>query len=178
MNAKTLAHTQPVDAVGARAERPVGPAPEARWYCLSREGMATLCTDEEDAKEVAAESFVLYPQSGPYRAVQMVDSAHVSPGAEAFLTPQDMADLQRLEDLFTDDQGWDLPKERMQRLAESRKELAALRQDAERYRRLAESMQGTIRLDGGPGDTRWAAPQYINWTDGGLDAAIDAAFAA
>jgi hypothetical protein len=42
----------------------------------------------------------------------------VRPGSEAFLTPQDMEDLRRLEDLFTDDQGWDLPKERMQRLAE------------------------------------------------------------
>jgi hypothetical protein len=51
---------------------------EARWYCMSREGMATLCTDEEDAKEVAAESFVLYPQNGPYRAVQMVDAAAVA----------------------------------------------------------------------------------------------------
>ncbi|HOF31416.1 MAG TPA: hypothetical protein PK441_11255 [Burkholderiaceae bacterium] len=65
-------------AVVGQVERPVRPAAEARWYCLSREGMATLCTDEEDAKEVAAESFVLYPQNGPYRAVQMVDSAHVT----------------------------------------------------------------------------------------------------
>ena len=61
-----------------RADRPVRPAAVARWYCLSREGMATLCTDEENAKEVAAESFVLYPQNGPYRAVQMVDGAHVT----------------------------------------------------------------------------------------------------
>ena len=68
--------TQPADE--GPVERPVRPGAEARWYCLSREGMATLCTDEEDAKEVAAESFVLYPQNGPYRAVQMVDSAHVA----------------------------------------------------------------------------------------------------
>lgn len=38
-------------------ERVVRPGSEARWYCLSRDGMATLCTDEEDAKEVAAESW-------------------------------------------------------------------------------------------------------------------------
>lgn len=50
------------------------------------------------------------------------------------------------------------------------------RADAERYRLIAESSQGTIRLDGGPGGTRWAAPQYIHWTGNGLDAAIDAAF--
>ena len=69
---------QNTPAVLGPVERQVRPGAEARWYCLSREGMATLCTDEEDAKEVAAESFVLYPQNGPYRAVQMVDSAHVT----------------------------------------------------------------------------------------------------
>lgn len=55
-------------------ERMVRPGPEARWYCLSREGMATLCTDEEAAKEVAAESWVAWPQNGPYRVAQMVDA--------------------------------------------------------------------------------------------------------
>jgi hypothetical protein len=34
------------------------------------------------------------------------------------LQPQDLADLERLDDLFSDGEGWDLPKERMQRLAE------------------------------------------------------------
>jgi hypothetical protein len=66
------------EPLGLAAERPVRPGAEARWYCLSREGMATLCTGEEDAKEVAAESWVLYPQNGPYRAVQMVDFARVT----------------------------------------------------------------------------------------------------
>jgi len=61
-------------AVVGQVERPVRPAAEARWYCLSREGMATLCTDEEDAKEVAAESWVAWPQNGPYRVAQMVDA--------------------------------------------------------------------------------------------------------
>ena len=55
-------------------ERVVRPGSEARWYCLSRDGMATLCTDEEDAKEVAAESGVAWPQNGPYRVAQMVDA--------------------------------------------------------------------------------------------------------
>ena len=61
------------DAVAGQVQRSVRPDPEARWYCLSREGMATLCVDEEDAKEVAAESWVLYPNNGPYRVAQMVD---------------------------------------------------------------------------------------------------------
>ena len=54
-------------------ERMVRPGSEARWYCLSRDGLATLCADEEDALEVAAESWVLYPNNGPYRVAQMVD---------------------------------------------------------------------------------------------------------
>ena len=55
-------------------EHTVRPGAEAHWYCLSRDGMATLCTDEEDAKEVAAESWVAWPQNGPYRVAQMVDA--------------------------------------------------------------------------------------------------------
>jgi hypothetical protein len=35
-----------------------------------------------------------------------------------FLNAEDMADLKRLDELFSDDQGWDLPTERMRRLAE------------------------------------------------------------
>lgn len=61
-------------AVGVPVERMVRPGAEARWYCLSREGMATLCADEEDAKEVAAESWVAWPQNGPYRVAKMVDA--------------------------------------------------------------------------------------------------------
>ena len=61
-------------AVGGPVERMVRPGAEARWYCLSREGMATLCADEEDAKEVAAESWVAWPQNGPYRVAKMVDA--------------------------------------------------------------------------------------------------------
>lgn len=50
---------------------------DARWYCLSRDGVATLCADEEDAKEVAAKSSVLCPNNGPYRAMRLVDASAV-----------------------------------------------------------------------------------------------------
>jgi hypothetical protein len=40
--------------------------------------MATLCTCEEDAKVEAAKAQENYPRSGPYRAVQMVDSAQAA----------------------------------------------------------------------------------------------------
>ena len=49
----------------------------ARWYCVSREGIATLCVDEEDAQIEATNAQQNYPLNGPYRAVQMVDAAQV-----------------------------------------------------------------------------------------------------
>lgn len=48
------------------------PVAEALWYCLSRDGMAMLCRDEQDAKESAAENQAMYPNNGPYRVAQMV----------------------------------------------------------------------------------------------------------
>jgi len=45
-----------------------------RWYVVDGIGMATLCKDEADANDVAASSFVAWPQNGPYRAVQLVEA--------------------------------------------------------------------------------------------------------
>ena len=55
----------------------LGHAAEARWYCVSRDGMATLCTCEADAKVEAANARESYPRNGPYRAVRLaaVDEA-------------------------------------------------------------------------------------------------------
>ena len=50
----------------------------ARWYCVSRDWIATLCVDEEDARANAAHCDQAWPAGGPHRAVQMVDSAHVT----------------------------------------------------------------------------------------------------
>ena len=75
MNNTTSQTTEPG---GSPLDGGVRPGAEARWYCLSRDGMATLCKDEEDAKEVAAESWVMYPQNGPYRVAQMVDAGAVA----------------------------------------------------------------------------------------------------
>lgn len=47
---------------------------EPRWYCLSREGMATLCTDKADAEMTAINADELYPRAGPHRAVQLVEA--------------------------------------------------------------------------------------------------------
>ena len=45
-----------------------------RWYCLSREGQATLCRDEADARKTAAGSDVLYHRGAPHRAVRLVEA--------------------------------------------------------------------------------------------------------
>lgn len=70
-NATTPAPSEPV---AGPVQRKLGQAAEARWYCLSRDGLATLCRDEADARATAAESGELYPHLGPYRAAQMVDA--------------------------------------------------------------------------------------------------------
>jgi hypothetical protein len=64
----------------------------------------------------------------------------------AFLQPQDLADLTRLDDLFSDGEGWDLPKHRMQRLAE----LGVIRHtSAGRYAITAFGL-ACLRVDGFP----------------------------
>lgn len=46
----------------------------ARWYCVSREGMATLCVDEEDARANAASSDQAWRAGSPHRAARLVDA--------------------------------------------------------------------------------------------------------
>lgn len=62
---------------------PLPPLP-ARWYCVSNDGRATLCTCERDALENAARRDALenaasqnvdLPRSAPHRAVMMGDVA-------------------------------------------------------------------------------------------------------
>lgn len=47
----------------------------ARWYCVSRDGLATLCASEQNAIEMAADCARDYPRQAPYRAVLMCDVA-------------------------------------------------------------------------------------------------------
>ena len=46
-----------------------------RWYCVSRDGIATLCVDEEDARANAAHCDQAWRAGSPHRAVQLVDAA-------------------------------------------------------------------------------------------------------
>jgi hypothetical protein len=59
------------DELGPDAPSPV------RWYCVSRDGLATLCKDEADARATARGSDQAWRTAGPHRAVQLVDAAEV-----------------------------------------------------------------------------------------------------
>tara|TARA_R110000823_G_scaffold225669_3_gene353428 strand:- start:1916 stop:2185 length:270 start_codon:yes stop_codon:yes gene_type:complete len=48
---------------------------DARWYALDRDGVATLCANEDDAQRTADESRAAFPRNAPYRAVQMAPVA-------------------------------------------------------------------------------------------------------
>ena len=47
----------------------------ARWYCVSRDGLATLCASKQNAIEMASDCARDYPRQAPYRAVLMCDVA-------------------------------------------------------------------------------------------------------
>lgn len=46
---------------------------DARWYMVDKDGMATLCTDKEDAEQEAKDANMAWPHTAPYRAVQLVE---------------------------------------------------------------------------------------------------------
>ena len=45
----------------------------ARWYMVDKDGMATLCTDMEDAEQEAKDANMAWPHTAPHRAVQLVE---------------------------------------------------------------------------------------------------------
>ena len=46
-----------------------------RWYVVNRDGLATLCADEADARKVADECNLMFPRVAPHRAVLLGDVA-------------------------------------------------------------------------------------------------------
>jgi hypothetical protein len=61
----------------------LGPPP-ARWYCVSNDGMATLCKDQEDAQASARHCDLAWPKGAPHRAVLLGDvTAERAAGAHA-----------------------------------------------------------------------------------------------
>ena len=59
-------------------ERTVRHGAETRWYCVSLDGLATLCKDAEDAHETAGQCDKSWPLGGPHRAVLLVDAAEIA----------------------------------------------------------------------------------------------------
>ncbi len=45
----------------------------ARWYMVDKDGVATLCTDMEDAEQEAKDANLAWPHRVPHRAVQLVE---------------------------------------------------------------------------------------------------------
>lgn len=71
----TPIETSEADARPWRGDVPATDPEPARWYCLSRIGIATLCLDEADAKRTAVCEDDMHPLNGPHRAVRMVEVA-------------------------------------------------------------------------------------------------------
>jgi hypothetical protein len=62
---------------GACCQRPKQeqskPVQEPHWYFIDKTGVATLCTDEDDAKQGAKLAAQAWPRFAPYRAVQLCE---------------------------------------------------------------------------------------------------------
>lgn len=54
---------------------------EPRWYMVNKSGMATLCTDREDAERAASDAQAEWPRLGPHRAVQLIEIGCYTPPA-------------------------------------------------------------------------------------------------
>lgn len=72
-------------AVLGPVERQVRPGAEARWYCVSKDGRATLCADADDATAEVARDTADWPLHAPYTAVQLVDAAQLDAALAAKL---------------------------------------------------------------------------------------------
>ena len=54
-----------------------------RWYFVTNDGAATLCVDEADARESAAEADIAFPRMAPHRAVQLVPAHQLAAAVAA-----------------------------------------------------------------------------------------------
>jgi hypothetical protein len=61
----------PAEPVTAGAQNTGRPSSAARWYCVSRDGVATLCADEADARAEAQQSDLTWSTGVPHLAVQL-----------------------------------------------------------------------------------------------------------
>ena len=69
----------------------------ARWYAVGRDGRATLCVDEHDARRTAKKSNVDWPHSAPYLPILMGDvTAEIERLARLAETNEDSAGFHSL----------------------------------------------------------------------------------
>ena len=47
---------------------------DRNWYCIGKDGIATLCADKDDAEQSAKLASLDWPNNAPYRAVQLVET--------------------------------------------------------------------------------------------------------
>lgn len=65
--ARLFAHPQATEPQAQGVSNPLG------WYCVSRDGLATQCADQRDAELTAKSANRDWPNSAPYRAVQLCE---------------------------------------------------------------------------------------------------------
>lgn len=117
-------------AVLGPAERQVGPGADARWYCVNRYGLATLCKDAADAHETARQCNISWPLGGPHRAVLLVDAAELAWLRHALV------------------QSWKLAEDRLQQLAAERAQALSCRDELHRTLTLCRCPSSVINGHG------------------------------
>ena len=54
-----------------------------RWYFVANDGVATLCADEADARESAAEADIAFPRMAPHQVTQLVSASQLAAAVAA-----------------------------------------------------------------------------------------------
>ena len=54
-----------------------------RWYFVTTDGAATLCVDEADARESAAEADIAFPRMAPHHVTQLVSASQLAAAVAA-----------------------------------------------------------------------------------------------
>ena len=70
------------------------------WYAVDAMGLVTLCADQQDAEQNAAEYAISWPHRAPYRAMQLMDASVLA---------DLLAALRDIEGLAMADEPRDLP---------------------------------------------------------------------
>lgn len=70
---------------------------ELPWYCVSRDGRATLCVDEEDARANAAHCDQSWRDGSPHRVVQLVDAVELTDATRVARHEADCAEAYKAE---------------------------------------------------------------------------------